>query len=71
MKEQYLNIGDIVQITDEKHHWFPCLIVVDEPKSFGCQGYMYIPKDNQGTVVQAYIRLRFEEIELVGMAEIN
>jgi len=48
--------------------WFPCLIVVSEPKSWGIQGYVNIPKDNQGNVSQAYIRLENDQIEKIGVA---
>lgn len=60
--------GDIVQITNDQHHWFPCLIVVSEPKSFGCQGYLCIPENNTGDVGQAFIRLNHDDFEQVGQA---
>ena len=60
--------GDIVQITDDAHHWFPALIVVDELKSFGIQGFCFMP-GGSGTG-EAYIRLRREEYERVGRAVI-
>ena len=63
-----LKSGDIVQITNQDHHWFGCLIVVSEPKSFGCQGYISIPKDNVGNVADAYIRLNHADLEVVGHA---
>jgi hypothetical protein len=62
--------GDIVQIINEKHHWFPCLIIVSEPKSWGIQGYLSIPHDNKGNVGNAYIRLNDDEIVIVGKAAI-
>jgi hypothetical protein len=55
--------NQIVQVTNEKHHWYPALVVVDEVKSWGIQGYSHIP--HQG---QAYIRLKNEDIEVVGKA---
>lgn len=30
-----METGNIIQIIDEEHHWFPCLLVVNEIKSFG------------------------------------
>jgi len=60
-----LSRGDIVQIVDEEHHWFPALIIVDEVKGFGCQGYIDIP--GKGS---AYIRLKTEEFEVVGKAHL-
>lgn len=40
-----------------------CFMVVDEPKTFGAQGYVQIP--GQG---QAYYRANWEEMELIGRA---
>lgn len=68
IKEPTVETGDIVQITNDDHHWFGCLIVVSEPKSFGCQGYISIPKDNRGNVADAYIRLNHSDFERVGHA---
>lgn len=65
--------GDIVQITDESHPWFPCLLVVDEVKSWGVQAYVTIPKSNNNTELpgQAYNRLPFKKIKKVGAAVIT
>lgn len=65
-----MEVGDIVQITDPNHHWYPCLIIVSEVKSWGIQGYISIPNDNQGNVGNAYIRLPNESFEMVGKAVI-
>ena len=73
MSEELENIfykNDIVQIVDEKHHWYPCLIIVTEPKPWGVQGYLSIPQDNAGNVSSAFIRLNNDQIELVGSANI-
>jgi hypothetical protein len=61
-------INDIVQITDPEHYWFPCLVVVTEPKSWGVQGYVMIPHNDGTPTGQAYIRPRNEQIEYVGKA---
>jgi len=75
MVEGALNMkpGDIVQIIDTEHHWFPCLITVTEPKSWGIQGYVTFPMhvDGELEVVQAYIRLNTEQILKVGKAKIS
>lgn len=64
-----IKTNDIVQITDEKHHWFPALIIVSEPKSWGVQGYLHVvnndPAEPNG---QAYIRLDAAQYEKVGHA---
>jgi len=57
--------GDIVQITDEEHPWYPCLVIVDEPRSWGIQGYLTIPLKGE-----AYIRLTDKQIEICGKAKI-
>ncbi len=58
--------GEIVQITNEEHRWYPCLVVVSEPKSFGCQGYVTIPKNDDQPNDNAYIRLEHSDYETVG-----
>lgn len=55
----------IVQITNDKHHWFPALVIVSELKNFGIQGYCTMP-----TKGNAYIRLNYEDFDLVGMAAV-
>ena len=62
--------GTIIQIINEKHHWFPCLIIVDEVKSWGIQGYIAIPTNDEERNNPAYIRLKTEEFEIVGKANI-
>ena len=56
---------DIVQITNDKHHWFPALVIVDEIKSFGCQGYIIMVTSNDPKIPNnpAYIRLNSEDFE--------
>lgn len=64
--EQKLEKGSIVQIANEDHQWFPCLIVVDEIKSFGIQGYIVMPTNDKEPNMPAYIRLKAEDYILVG-----
>ena len=64
--------GDIVQITDEKHAWFPCLLIVDEVKPWGVQAACLIPNSNtQNDVGRAFNRLKIEQVEVVGEAVIS
>jgi hypothetical protein len=63
-------INDIVQITDEGHHWFPSLIVVSELKLFGIQGFAFIPANDCSPAGQAYIRISASQYEVVGKAAI-
>lgn len=67
-----IQAGDIVQITDDAHHWFPALIVVTEPKAWGIQGCALIPQSNEpgARASQAFIRLKREQFERVGHAAI-
>jgi hypothetical protein len=60
--------GDIVQIVDEKHAWFPSLLVVEEPKSWGVQAYAIVPKSNDGSepIARAFNRLNNNQVEKVG-----
>jgi len=70
MKE--LEKGDIVQIVDEGHAWFPALLIVDEVKSWGVQAVTLVPKANDGSepVARLYNRLPWALIEKVGKANI-
>jgi hypothetical protein len=57
-----LKRGDIVQV-DPSHEWGGCLVVITEPKGWGVQGFVQIPKGGR-----AYIRLNNDVIECVGHA---
>lgn len=63
-----LKEGDIVQITDPTHHWYPAIIIVSEPKAWGIQGYTIIPTNDDQSNGQAYIRLTHGAYEYVGKA---
>ena len=56
---------EIVQATERVPHWFRCLVVVDEIKSWGIQGYTTIPNRGSGPG-DAYIRLTWDEICATG-----
>ena len=63
---------DIVQIIDAKHPWFPCLLIVDEVKSWGVQAACLIPNSNtKNDVRRAFNRLKTEQVEVVGEAVIS
>lgn len=66
MEKRELKAGDIVQISPEsKNEIFRgCLVIVSEPKSFGCQGYIQVPGEGQ-----AYVRPTWDDIEFCGTAE--
>lgn len=66
MKEQELQVGDVVQI-DPTHesHFAGCFMQVTEPKPWGAQGFVRVPG---GTGGNAYYRCKFENMELIGHA---
>ena len=60
---------DIVQIVDEKHPWYPALLIVSEVKTWGVQAYCLIPQSNvENQTVQAYNRIKNEQVAKVGKA---
>ena len=65
--------GDIVQIVNEAHPWYPCLLIVKEVKAWGVQVYVFIPKSNDHSepVAMAYSRLKNEDIVRVGTAYVE
>ncbi len=64
--------GDIVQITDEAHPWYPAVLVVGEVKAWGVQACVIVPESNDGTKppVQMWNRLRTGSFAKVGAAEV-
>lgn len=58
-------IGEIVQANEKAPHWFRCLIIVEEIKPWGIQGFTTIPNKERGPG-DAYIRLQWDEIERTG-----
>lgn len=67
MTEDY---GAIVQIIDPYHHWYPSLIIVSDVKSWGIEGYVTLPDNNQKPKGNAYIRLERGTYEVVGKATV-
>ena len=68
MQKTTLKIGDVVQLNPD-HPKFPgFLVVVTDPKEFGCQGYLmgHLPFEAVRYKGVAYVRPRFEEFEYVG-----
>jgi hypothetical protein len=71
--EQYasVSIGSVVQIAPTENHksngFDACLLIVTERKSWGVQGFVPIPK--RGGQVQAFYRVPFDDIELIGHAQ--
>jgi len=67
-----LAVNDVVQIIDDKHHWFPALLTVDELKGWGVMAYMIQVTSNDPNVPNgnAYIRIKSEQIARVGTAKV-
>lgn len=67
-----MNRGDIIQITDATHPWYPCLLIVDEVKAWGVQAYVTIPESNDGSKAPslAHNRIKDGQFEKVGTAVI-
>ncbi len=71
MNEQF-QPGDVVQIVDEAHSWYPCLLLVGKVKSWGVQACALIPKSNDGSErpAEAWNRLKFEQVARIGEAHV-
>lgn len=68
MEKRELEIGDVVQLHPE-HKFAGMLVVVTEPKSFGCQGYLMSQFNFEGATRfkgVAYVRPEFKDFEYVG-----
>lgn len=69
MEKTDLEIGDVVQISPESQNPYSgMLLVVTEPKSWGCQGYLLHTGDFPATRYKdkAYLRVKWEDMEYVG-----
>ena len=75
MKKRDLQIGDVVQISPEgKYSASPfggMLLVVTEPKEWGCQGYLMSATEFTATKYKgvAYLRPEWADMEYVGRLE--
>ena len=64
-------VGDIIQITDESHPWYPCLLIVTEPKTWGVQACCLWPESNaERKIAHGYNRLKNEQIVICGKAHV-
>jgi hypothetical protein len=73
MEKMELKPGDVVQINPDSIYSYKglggALLVVTEPKSFGCQGYLLLDRQVYGLATykgRAFLRPEFKDIELVG-----
>lgn len=67
MEKAELRPGAVVQLNPE-HKFGGMLLVVKEPKAFGCQGYLLSPYNFEAVRFKgkAFIRVKWEEMEYVG-----
>ena len=67
-----LTSGDVVQINPEtvgNKAFAGCMLTVTEPKAWGCQGYVQaLGESRERYGGAAYMRLRWDQMELVGRA---
>jgi len=72
MEQCKLEPGDVVQLNPEtigNKAFAGCMLVVTEPKGFGCQGYVQaLGESREAGGGQAYLRVNWEEMEYVGRA---
>lgn len=69
MKKRDLEIGDVVQLKPDYGNGFGgMLVVVTEPKEFGCQGYLmaYHSVNAVTWKGKAYLRPSWADMEYVG-----
>jgi hypothetical protein len=60
--------GDLVQINEDgPPHWFRCILVVDEVRSWGIQAYCTIPRARGLPAGDAYMRLEWHEFDALGV----
>ena len=61
--------GSVVQVNERcpQPGWIGALLMVDEVKSFGVLAFAHIPKTSE-SAAKAFIRLNWEQIELIGRA---
>lgn len=67
MESRDLEIGDVVQLNAD-HKFGGMLVVVTEPKSWGCQGYLMSAYNFEACKFKgrAFVRPCFEAFEYVG-----
>lgn len=66
-------VGDVIQITDTPHPWFPCLLIVEEVKPWGVLAFVLMPLANDGSKPPggAYNRLETGSFEVIGQAKVT
>lgn len=67
MEKRELVEGDVLQLNPD-HKFGGMLVVVDEPKEWGCQGYLMSAYEFNAVKFKgrAFLRPKFEDMEYVG-----
>ena len=67
MEKIDLKIGDVVQLKPD-HDFGGMLVVVTEPKEWGCQGYLMSQFNFEAVRYKgvAFVRPKFEDFEYIG-----
>ncbi len=69
MTARDLAVGDVVQISPESLSAFRgCFMLVTEPKKWGAQGFVCMPKARDEWPGEAYFRAEWSDMEYVGTA---
>jgi hypothetical protein len=75
---QFVSPGDVIQIVDIGHGWFPALLVVNEVKPWGVQAYTIMPRSNMragekgyAPASEGYNRLEWHQFSVVGRAVVT
>lgn len=59
--------GDLIQVNENgPSHWFRVILVVEEVKTWGVQAYATIPAARAKPAGDAFMRLEWQEFDLVG-----
>lgn len=67
LNRQFVKKNSVVQVIElGPPDWVGCLMQVDEVRSWGVQAWVKIPKSGD-----AYLRLNWEQIELIGQAVLS
>ncbi len=68
MEKTELHQGDVLQLKPDYPEFGGMLIVVTEPKTWGCQGYLLASRIFHACRFngRAYLRPNFEDMEFVG-----
>jgi hypothetical protein len=70
MTKTELRPGDVVQISPDcpNRPFAGCMMTVTEPKAWGAQGYVQALGEDEQPGGQAFIRIKWEDMEFVGRA---